>query len=230
MSAELIASSWLGDATGSLELAAAVAVAAAKGSGHEGAGSLLIELGERGPSRPTLLASPQAREIEQALGELGAQAAARGRICHLRLPADGEGRGLASAALAALPEPALCVLHGPPDSLRAQLDLRDLLPQGALLRANLERDRSLAALAAADLNSRGIRVRIAKHPLGWLAGRLALAGLQSADAGPRSTGQLLSGLRGGRRERTNRSSESASEDDHIMLGSFYGHYPDEERA
>jgi hypothetical protein len=207
MRAGLIASTWLGEATGSLELAAALAVAASRVSGHDGAGALLIELGERGPSRPTILASPQAREIEEALGGLGARAAARGRICHLRLPADGEGRLLAGAALAALPEPALCVLHGPPDSLRAQLDLPDLIPQGALLRANLERDRSLAALAAADLSSRGIRVRIAKHPLGWLAGRFALAGLQSADAGPRSTGRLLSGLLGARGERFPRAAE-----------------------
>jgi hypothetical protein len=232
MSAGLIASTWLGEAAGSLELAAALAVEAAKGGGHGMTGALLIEFGEPRPSRPTILASPQASEIEQALGGLGARAAARGRICHLRLPADREGRRLAGAALGALPESALCVIHVPPDSLRAQLESPDLLPRGALLRADLERERSLAALAAADLSSRGIRVRIARDPLGWLSGRLALAGLQpaAAPAGPRTIGRLLSGLLGAEPPADKPRYEDATEDDHIMIGSFYGHYPDEERA
>jgi hypothetical protein len=156
MSARLIASTWIGDATGSLELAAAVAVAAANHGGQESTGALLIELGEARRSRPTILASPQAREIEQALDAAGiGMAAARGRICHLRLPSDREGRGLARAALAALPKSALGVIHAPPDALRHQLNSPDLPLRGALLRADLERDRSLAALQASARLARG---------------------------------------------------------------------------
>ena len=234
MSAELIASTWLGDAAGSLELAAAVAVAAAQRGGPGVAGALLVELGERGPCRPTILASAPAREIEQALGAVpGARAAARGRICHLRLPADRQGVDVAAEALDAVPGSPLCVLHGRPERLRGLLESPrpSLRPRGALLRADLELDRPLAALAAADLCARGLRVRIAKRPLGWLAGRLALAGLPPGDAATGSAVRLLAGLLGeGRGQRVSDREPGPIGEDDVMLGSFYGHYPDEERA
>ena len=63
-----------------------------------------------------------------------------------------------------------------------------------MLRADLELDRSLAALIAGDLSARGLRVRVAKRPPGWLAGRLALIGLPPGEGAGRDAERLLSAL------------------------------------
>ena len=231
MSSCPIACTRLGPAPGSLELAAALAVTAACAPGSRPAGALLIELGDRGPCKPSVLATAEAREIEQALAGIGARAAARGRICHLRLRPDPEGVGLAAGAVAAAPGRPRCIVHVPPDSFRSLLEHPVLRPQGVLLRADLAADRSLAALLAGDLNADAIRARVAKRPLGWFAGRLALAGLPPPETARRPNERLFAGLLRERRERVERGpAADGSEDDNIMLGSFYGHYPDEERA
>ncbi len=194
MSSQLIVSTWLGDAAGSLEAAAALTVVAAQAGGPGESAALLIELGDGGPCKPTILASAPARGIEKELS--GAGAAARGRICHLRLQPDREGLEGAATAIAALSDRPLCLLHAPPYLLRRLLECPALAPRGAVLRANLATDRSLAALTVGDLCARGIRSRIVKRRLGWLAGRRALAGLPPGDNAERLARRLLSGLLG----------------------------------
>lgn len=195
MSGELIIVTRLGDAAGSLELAAALAVTAAQRHGGEESGAALLELCDRPPPRPTIIASAAAREAESALaGVTVGRGAARGRICHLRLPADREGIDLAGAALAAIPGQPVGVLHAGPELLRALVDDAGLHPRGAVLRADLELDRSLAALIAGDLSARGLRVRVAKRPPGWLTGRLALIGVPSGEGAGRDAERLLSAL------------------------------------
>ena len=49
-------------------------------------------------------------------------------------------------------------------------------PSAALLRADLDRNRALAALAAGGLMRAGLHVSILKSPLGWIASRCAMAG------------------------------------------------------
>ena len=206
MSPESIVVTRLGDAAGSLELAAVLAVAAAQGRGAEPKAALLIELGGRGASRPTILASAEAREAERTLGGVSdCRAAARGRICHLRLTADTDGLHLAGAALAALPGRSFCALHTAPAHLRQVVDFGGFRPRGAVLRADLENDRSLAALTAADLIARGLRVRVVKRPPGWLAGHLALAGLPTGAGAERGALGLLTALLGQRRSSSKRS-------------------------
>jgi hypothetical protein len=54
--------------------------------------------------------------------------------------------------------------------------------EGVLLRADLDRDRALAALAARDLIAAGLRVAILKRALPWVQARRALFGLLPGDA------------------------------------------------
>ena len=69
-----------GGARGSEALGAALAVCAA----DQHRTSIVAEVGAAmRPRRPTLLASPAARQCEAALGGTGAGAAARGMVCFL---------------------------------------------------------------------------------------------------------------------------------------------------
>jgi hypothetical protein len=165
--------SWAGRAEGSRAAAAALACA---GSDQDRA-ALLLELADGRPPRPALVATAAARRLEERLAAHLPEAgvASRGRLCHLTLPASPEGVERAPAALA-LVRDAACVLHLPPALLRAALDAARVDASSALLRADLDRDRPLAALAARDLMDRGLRVAVLKRPLAWLPGRRALSG------------------------------------------------------
>jgi hypothetical protein len=185
------------DGPGSLALAAAVGVEAAVAAA---APVVLAELAAERRSRgPTLLAAAGAREVEEALRGAGVPASARGHLCHVALPAGEEGlEGLALALDGAPPVP---VLAWVPAWLWPVALERDEPAAGAgLLLAELPRERSLAALAAADLSRRGMRARVAPHAPGALAGRRALAGVR---AGGRHAGRFariarwLLGARGG---------------------------------
>jgi hypothetical protein len=159
-------------ARGSEALAAGVATCAA----DDRRTALVVELGAAArPRRPTLLASPAAREAEARLGGTSERAAARGLICHLCAGVGLEGLDQAAWAAQRLGGP--CVLHLEPELWQEALQRAELPPCGALLRAELPRDRALAALAVRELRSRGMAVRIARRPLGWSAARRALAGI-----------------------------------------------------
>jgi hypothetical protein len=163
----------VGEAEGSRGLAAALACA---GSVPDRA-ALLVELSEGRTPRPALVASAAARALEERLAAHLPEAAvaSRGSFCHLTLPVGREGLERAPAALA-LVRDSLGVVHLPPDFLQAALQSRRLEPGAALLRADLDRDRALTALAVRDLICRGLPVVVAKKPLDWVSSRRALFG------------------------------------------------------
>jgi hypothetical protein len=171
----------VGGASGSRAAAAALACA---GSDTDRA-ALLIELADGRAPRPSLVATAAARELEERLAvhlpEAGV--ASRGSICLLKLPADAEGVRQISAALP-LVRGAVAVAHLPPELLQVVLAEPGIGPTGALLRADLGQDRSLAALAVRDLVSRGLHVAVLKRPLAWLAAGRALLGSLPAESAP----------------------------------------------
>jgi len=181
----------VGAASGSRVAAAALACA---GSGPDRAG-LLIDVGG-GPPRPALVASVAARELEQRLATHlpGHRSASRGQTCHLAV---GEDPLELDAIRAALPlaRDSVAVVHLPPARLRPLLAEAGGAVSGVLLRADLEADRALAALAVRDLAARGIRARVLGCPLPWVPARRALFGLLPSDAAgglpPRLTAGIL---------------------------------------
>jgi hypothetical protein len=168
----------VGVAEGSRGAAAALACAGADG----GTASLLVDLGGRVP-RPTLVASAAARALEERLvAHLpGARVAARGQICQVAAPADPEGFAAAAAAVT-VARGALAVVHVPTAELQALLaDPAAPRLTAALLRADLDADRALLALAVRDLLGRGLAVTVLKRRLRWVTERRALFGALTED-------------------------------------------------
>jgi hypothetical protein len=161
----------VGEAEGARGAAAALACAGA----DIDLATLLVEVGGKAP-RPSLLASAAAQKLEERLTAHlpDARVAARGQVCHLAAPADGERLDSAAAAVAVARE-AMAVVHVPPRLLQEALE-SGLRPSGVLLRADLEKDRPLLALAARDLLARGIAFAVLKRRLTWVAERRALFG------------------------------------------------------
>jgi hypothetical protein len=166
----------VGEATGSKAAAAALACA---GSDLDRPG-LLIDLGGR-PSRPTVIASAGARELEERLAAhvSGAIVASRGQTCHLSLPGDAVGIEAVPSALALVRE-SVGVVHVEPATLQSALAESSIRATGVLLRADLDADRALTALAVRDLLGRGLAVTVLKRSLGWVSARRALFGLLPA--------------------------------------------------
>ena len=181
-----------GDAEGSRPAAAALACAAA----DPDRAPLLVDFDEGRAPRPTLVASTGARTLEERLAAHlpGAEVASRGGICRLTLPPDPAGFETAKAARA-VARGSACVLHLPPRLLQEALADEGLGLSGALLRADLDRDRALTALAVGDLHARGLRAGVLKRPLGWVVARRALLGALQPDGGgglpPRLRARLL---------------------------------------
>jgi hypothetical protein len=177
--------------------AVAAAVAVAVSTGAERA-ALLIELGAgaRG-RRPTVLASAAARELEDSIRARGGafgRAAARGSLCHLGAPVGDEGLGLVAELLAGSPPAALVLVHVPPELWPDVVDDPRLRPSGGLMSAELPADRALVALAVRELHDRGIRARVAGRPLGRVASRRALAGVEPGGEASRRASRLARGL------------------------------------
>lgn len=171
----------VGEAEGSRGAAAALSCA---GTEIDTA-ALLIDVGGR-PPRPTLLASAAAQKLEERLAAHlpNLRAAARGQVCHLAVSADSDGLDAASAAVAAA-RGTVAVLHVPPGLLQEVVEGGGgIRPSGVLLRADLDRDRALVALAARELMARGLAVAVLKQRLGWMVERRALFGaLPAGSAG-----------------------------------------------
>jgi hypothetical protein len=137
----------------------------------------LIDVEGRSP-RPTLLATTQARELEERLAShlTVGRVAARGQTCHLSVAGDSKGFEEAAAALAVVREAAASV-HVPPDLVQQLLDAEvGSRLSGALLRADLAADRALSALVVRDLADRGLVVFVMKRRMAWVAERRALIG------------------------------------------------------
>lgn len=189
-----------GDAGGGLAEAASFAVAVARSSER---GVLIVELtSEQRRRRPTLLASDQARDLEQAVqaARPDARAVARGSICWLTKRTGDEGEPLGELEeLLATPLPSsLAVVNLPPALWAQAIDRSGLRILGGLVRADLGSDRELVALAVAELRSRGLAARVAKRAQGPVAARRSLAGLEAGGAASararRAAGVLVPGL------------------------------------
>ena len=186
----------IGGSGGGTSMGAAVAVAA--GGGEGSASALLVDLDPGHRTRgATVLASDSARELEDRLRALGGPfeaAAARGHLCYLPLPEDEDP--LATVAeLVAHKLPAAAVIVHLPQELwaRAIGDMR-LRARSGLLRAELPADRALAALAVRELHDRGLRAKVVSDPLGRVASRRALAGVEPGGAASRRAARLARAL------------------------------------
>lgn len=173
MSEIVILATAVGAASGSKAAAAALACA---GSEPDRPG-LLIDIGGR-PPRPTLVASAGARELEERLAVHlpRLRAASRGQTCHIVVADDADAFESVRAALP-LVRDTVAVIHLPPARLQEALTDAGARPTGAMLRADLDRDRALAALAVRDLVRHGLRTKVLKHALGWVPARRALFGV-----------------------------------------------------
>jgi hypothetical protein len=194
-------------AAGEAEGARAAAAALACAGADPDRAALFVDVAGK-PPRPTLLASAPARDLEERLvAHLpAARVAARGQVCHLAVGADQDGFAVAAAAETVARE-AVAVIHVPAEHVQALLaDSLGSRLTGVLLRVDLEHERSLAALAVADLRGRGLAVGVLKHRLSWVAERRALFGtlapgaagglpaslverLVDREAGPTNTGR-----------------------------------------
>jgi hypothetical protein len=173
MSEAVILATAVGAASGSKAAAAALVCA---GSEPDRPG-LLIDVGGR-PPRPTLVASAGARELEERLaGHLPRlRAASRGQTCHLAVPDDPEAFEAVRAALPLIRD-SVAVVHLPPGRLQEALADTGLRAGGAILRADLDQDRALTALAVRELVDRGLRTKVLRAPQAWVAARRALFGV-----------------------------------------------------
>jgi hypothetical protein len=194
-SPDLILASSVGGAGGSAALAAAVGIAAAT-RGPRLEAVLLADLDppER-PRGPTMLASAAAWELEDALRGVAPAfvgAAARGHLCQLALPAE-DGLDLLGELMEVRP-PAARVFAHVPETMWADAIDRGLGASAGLLQADLPSDRALVALAVRELHERGMRARVAGRPLGRVAARRALAGMDPGGAASRRAARLARGL------------------------------------
>jgi transglycosylase-like protein with SLT domain/D-alanyl-D-alanine carboxypeptidase-like protein len=188
----------LGEARGGVPVAAAVGVAV---SVEEEPGPissvLLAELGAERRRGPTMLASAQARSLEERLRGAGFErVAARGRLCWLGLAATEEALAELPRVLQAVQVGGLAIVHLPARLWPRVLDQRSLCPQAGLLRADLPADRALAALAVGELQERRLRARVAPRALGRVASRRAMAGLEVGGGAATRVSRLARGLVG----------------------------------
>jgi hypothetical protein len=190
MTGAVVLATWVGEASGSKAAAAALACA---GSEPDRPG-LLIDVGGRAP-RPTLVASAGARGLEERLAVHlpRLRAASRGQTCHLAVADDPEALESVRAALP-LARDSIAVVHLPPGRLQGAFGEAGIQASGAMLRADLEDDRALTALAVRDLVDRGLRTKVLKSPLAWVPARRALFGVMPPGAPGGSPLALLNSL------------------------------------
>ena len=163
--------------------AAALAVACAtEGADPGGRGVVFAEASPAPRRRPTLLSSSIVRERERALRDVGFAAAARGRLCWVGLPEGDDANESLPGVAAVCGSGTTIVAHLPAHEWRSVLDSPNVPVDGALIRADLARDRLLVGLAVDDLQRRRIGVRVVTSPLGVVGARRALAGLDPGGA------------------------------------------------
>ena len=160
--------------------AAAVAVACAGDAECRTRSVLLVDLRER-PTKPRsgLLATALARELEARCRDLPKLAArARGHLCFAAATGTWEERLAGAFEASALAEVAIVVAD--PNQFRPAITAfsADRGLPGALVRADLGRDRALVGLLVEELHRAGGRVKVWTRRPGPVASRRAMAGLE----------------------------------------------------
>ena len=194
MSPPLVIAAELPGASGGLAAAAAVAVLIAAAD-PTSRGVLMIETQGERRRGPTMLASEAARRLERSVAAAGLRAAARGRLCWVTVTEDDPLGGVATAVSAGH-EARAVIAHLPGAAWRSALDHEELPVTAGLLRAELPRQRSLAALAVRELREAGFRARIATRALGPVAGRRVASGLDPGGEASVRSARLARGLVG----------------------------------
>ena len=165
----------LGGASGGLAVAAAVGAALASAERRV----LLAEIGAERSRGPTTLASSSARALEQELRELGIPS---GRPHAAGSAGSGFPRRTSPSASSHVQSRRRIRRSrsstSPPGCGASPWTSRRCLYGAGLLRADLAEDRPLMALAVIELRERRLPVRVASRPLGLVASRRALAGLE----------------------------------------------------
>jgi hypothetical protein len=192
VSVPLIIAADLPGAAGGLAAAASVAVTLAASSA-ESRGVLMIETLAERRRGPTMLASDAGRRLERSLGAGGVPAAARGRLCWVSVTGDNPLDGVA-AAVSAAAEAQAAVAHLPAAAWRSALGSEELAVTAGLLRADLPRQRSLAALAVRELRTAGATARIASRAPGPVASRRVASGLDPGGETSVRAARLARGL------------------------------------
>jgi hypothetical protein len=195
VSVPLIIAAELPGAGGGLAAAAAIAVTLAASS-PDPRGVLMIETRAERRRGPTMLASDAARKLERALAEAGVRAAARGRLCWVSVADADPLHGVAAAISAGL-EARAAIAHLTADDWRAALGSDEFDLAAGLLRAELPRQRSLAALAVRELSAAGVRARVATRAPGPVASRRVASGLDPGGETSVRAARLARGLVGG---------------------------------
>ncbi|MQA75856.1 MAG: transglycosylase SLT domain-containing protein, partial [Solirubrobacterales bacterium] len=182
---------------GGLAAAAALGVVIAADEAAHGAGAVVLaEVGADRRRRPTMLASDSARRLERALRDAGLDAAARGRLAWLHVDDRGDWLERLRLGIETAASARVVIVHLPAVRWREALDGGAIRAHGALLRAELPAQRSLAALAATELHAAGLPVRITRRPVGRVAARRAIAGLDPGGDATRRAARLATGLIG----------------------------------
>jgi hypothetical protein len=196
MTPPVVLATELHEGSGGLAVCAAVAVEISGWSSAERGGALLVEVAALRARRPTLLASPAARELEDGLREAGFdQVAARGRLCWLSLNGEDPFAGLEEVVLGTK-QSAQVTIVAVPSALWPEAIEWAPRPAAGLLRADPRTERPLLALAVRELHERGLRARVATRPLARVGARRALAGLAPGGAASRQVARLARGLIG----------------------------------
>ncbi len=205
--AALVLAAELPGASGGLALAASTAVSIARrDAADDQPAVLLVEAGGARSRGPTMLASEAARELEHALRDGGFESAARGRLAWLRIAAEAGWTDALADALRIAATARAAVVSLPAALLGEALGCGAIAPDAVLLRADLPRQRSLAALAAIELRQAGLRIRVAPRPIGRVGARRALAGIDPGGAASKRCGRLARGLLGSSRPSRSRPS------------------------
>jgi Transglycosylase SLT domain/D-alanyl-D-alanine carboxypeptidase len=202
-SPRLVICSAVGEAGGAPAAAAALGVAATRAldSSEGSRGVMVIDFrASARPARGSVLASTEARSLEEICGQRrDLRAAARGRLC-FAIPSGRPTRSERVAMLADLLAPELgagvVVAVCDPADFRSLTD-RSVSPRrSALLKGSRGRDRPLIAMLAAELRREGVPMKVWVPPLGPVAVRRALAGLDAGGDSGRRAERLLSALLG----------------------------------
>jgi hypothetical protein len=196
-SPRLVVCAPIGEASGVVAMAAALAVSATRGRAEAGVALIDLRSSAR-PLRGSVLASSQARSIESLCGEHpGLRPAARGRVCFLTAAGEPSVRERAEL-LGELLSPGLGIglvvaVCDPPD-FRGLIGSGVSSRRAVLLKAARDSDRPLIALLAAELRAEGVPAKVWVPAIGPVGARRALAGLDPGGDTARRAARLSSAL------------------------------------